>query len=78
MNAELSEKGIAQVHSLLLQCQNMHKTVRDIKVDAVIVSPYTRAMQTCQILFEGYSGPIIVEPLLSEIFRYSCDVVKPV
>ena len=60
-----------------MQCENVKKKIKDVNVNAVIVSPYTRAMQTCSILFAGKDVPIIVEPLLAEIFRYSRDVVEP-
>lgn len=41
-------------------------------------SPYTRALQTAQIIAERLSLPIVLEPLAGERRLYSCDVGSPV
>ena len=39
-----------------------------------MVSPLKRALQTAQIVFGDRNIPIIVIPMLTESFNYSCSV----
>ena len=67
-DAGLTEQGIAQAKAL-------QKELEQLDLDLVIVSPLTRALQTCQnALPSSYTGPIIVLPEIAEICSsyYSC------
>jgi broad specificity phosphatase PhoE len=76
-DAGLTEQGIAQAKAL-------HKELQELELDLVVVSPLTRALQTCQYaLPPSYSGPILVLPEIAEICSsyYSCgqkrSVIQP-
>jgi broad specificity phosphatase PhoE len=76
-DAGLTEQGIAQAKAL-------QKELEELQLDLVVVSPLTRALQTCQnALPSSYSGPILVLPEIAEICStyYSCgqkrNVVQP-
>ena len=76
-DAGLTDQGIAQARAL-------QKQLEDLQLDLVVVSPLTRALQTCQnALPPSYTGPILVLPEIAEICssHYSCgqkrSVVQP-
>jgi probable phosphoglycerate mutase len=76
-DAGLTEQGIAQARAL-------QKELEASELDLVVVSPLTRALQTCQnALPASYSGPILVLPEIAEICssHYSCgqkrNVIQP-
>jgi broad specificity phosphatase PhoE len=68
-DARLTETGHDQVRTT-------RERLRDIAVDLVITSPFTRALQTTAGLFDGHpSAPkIIVEALHRERLESSCDI----
>lgn len=45
-----------------------------LQPDIVLVSPLERTLETCWNLFGGRDVPVIVEPVLAEAFRSSCDL----
>ena len=76
-DAGLTEQGIAQAKAL-------QKELELSELDLVVVSPLTRALQTCQnALPPSYSGPILVLPDIAEVCSsyYSCgqkrSIVQP-
>ena len=76
-DAGLTEQGIAQARAL-------QKELEELQLELVVVSPLTRALQTCQnALPPSYSGPILVLPDITEVCSsyYSCgqkrSVVQP-
>jgi broad specificity phosphatase PhoE len=76
-DAGLTEQGIAQARAL-------QKQLEELQLDLVVVSPLTRALQTCQnALPPSYSGPILVLSEIAEICSsyYSCgqkrSVIQP-
>ena len=76
-DAGLTEQGIAQARAL-------QKELEELQLELVVVSPLTRALQTCQnALPPSYSGPILVLPDIAEVCSsyYSCgrkrSVVQP-
>ncbi|CAF0776876.1 unnamed protein product [Adineta steineri] len=76
-DAGLTEQGIAQARAL-------QKELDALQLDLVVVSPLTRALQTCQnALPPSYSGPILVLSEIAEICSsyYSCgqkrSIVQP-
>lgn len=48
------------------------------KIDLILTSPYTRALETAQIVASVKKVPVLVEPLVSEYRQYSCDYGSPV
>ncbi|CAF1443600.1 unnamed protein product [Rotaria sordida] len=67
-DAGLTEQGFAQARAL-------QKELEELQIELVVVSPLTRALQTCQTaLPSSYSGPILVLPEIAEICssHYSC------
>jgi broad specificity phosphatase PhoE len=71
IDAQLSYHGIHQ-------CTDTKQKMSSIDVDAIIVSPQIRALETCRRVFEGKKIPVIVEPDLTEVLRYSCDISIPI
>ena len=76
-DAGLTQQGIAQARAL-------QKELEATQLDLVVVSPLTRALETCQnALPPSYSGPVIVLPSIAEVCssHYSCgqkrSVVQP-
>jgi broad specificity phosphatase PhoE len=43
----------------------------------IIVSPYTRALQTVATLARGLGLPVSVNPIVRERFAFSCDIGTP-
>ncbi|CAM2712343.1 unnamed protein product [Rotaria socialis] len=76
-DAGLTEQGISQARAL-------HKELEELEIELAVVSPLTRALQTCQnALPPSYDGPIIVLPEIAEVCssHYSCgqkrSVIQP-
>ena len=70
----LSKQGVAQARAL-------QKELEELQIDLVVVSPLTRALQTCQnALPPSYSGPVIVLSEIAEICSsyYSCGQKRSV
>lgn len=45
-----------------------------LEPDVILVSPLERTLETCSRVFKDRNIPVIVEPVLSEAFRTSCDI----
>ena len=48
------------------------------KISRVIVSPYTRALQTAAPIVAALGLPVHVTPLIRERFHFSCDIGTPI
>lgn len=73
-DAGLTEQGIAQAQAL-------HRELERLELDLAVVSPLTRALQTCQnALPPSYTGPILVLPEITEVCssHYSCGQKRSV
>lgn len=46
-------------------------------IERIIVSPYTRALQTAGPVAAALSAPVIVDPLVRERFAFACDIGSP-
>ncbi len=44
----------------------------------IIVSPYTRALQTAAPIAERLNVPVIINPIVRERYAFSCDIGSPV
>lgn len=47
------------------------------KVELILASPYTRALESATIAASLLNVPIVVEPLVGEYRQYSCDFGSP-
>ncbi len=68
---KLTELGEAQADAAAEALQN--ETIRRI-----IVSPYTRALQTAAPIAARLGVPVIVNPIVRERYAFSCDIGSPV
>jgi len=64
---KLTEEGRQQARAAAV-------TLRDAGLDALIASPYTRALETAEIVAEALDLPITVEPLVGERAAFVCDL----
>ena len=46
-------------------------------IQRIIVSPYTRALQTACPVAEALGLPLIVDPIVRERYAFACDVGSP-
>lgn len=65
----LTEDGRAQVAAAAASLD-----AKDIGIARIIASPYTRALQSAEILADVFDAPIVVEPLVRERFAWICDI----
>ena len=69
LDPHLTEAGRAQVREAALALQRS-----DQPVARLLTSPYTRALQTAEILAGVLKVPVDVEPLVREHAKFQCDV----
>ena len=67
---ELTDEGRDQIHSAaeILKGKNINK---------ILVSPYTRTLQTAEIVAKVLKLPIEIESLVREHAFFSCDIGSP-
>ena len=46
-------------------------------IERIVVSPYTRALQTAHPVAEALNLPVIIDPIVRERFAYACDIGSP-
>jgi len=63
----LTEAGRAQARAL-------GPVLRAFGVARLMVSPYTRALETAALLRESHDVPVTIEPLVRERAAFSCDI----
>lgn len=54
------------------------ETLRPLRIERLITSPYARALETAGIIAEQLSLPILVEAMVAERFCFTCDIGSPV
>jgi glucosyl-3-phosphoglycerate phosphatase len=69
LDPHLTEAGRAQVRDAALALQKSERPVARL-----LSSPYTRALQTAEILADVLKVPVDIEPLVREHAMYQCDV----
>ncbi len=69
LDPQLTEAGRAQVRDAALKLQRSERPVARL-----LTSPYTRALQTAEILADVLKVPVDLEPLVREHAMYQCDV----
>lgn len=60
-----------------LQAQDAATALIRMQISRIIVSPYTRALETAQELSGQFGVPVTVEPLVRERFAFTCDIGSP-
>ena len=66
---QLTSEGRAQVRQAALALQRAERPIRRL-----LTSPYTRALQTAEIIAGILKLPIDVEPLVREHAKFHCDI----
>jgi broad specificity phosphatase PhoE len=56
------------------QAREAAAQLRDQGIERIIVSPYTRALQTVQPVAEALNLPVTIDPVVRERYAYACDV----
>jgi len=72
LDARLTDKGIKQ-------CITAKETLlADVKPELVVVSPFTRTLQTAHLMFAGKDIPFMVHHLCQERWgKFTCDKRRP-
>jgi broad specificity phosphatase PhoE len=52
--------------------------LKDSGIARIIVSPYTRALQTAEPIAQALRVPVIINPIVRERYAFSCDIGSPV
>jgi broad specificity phosphatase PhoE len=56
------------------QAQDAARQLADQGIQHIIVSPYTRALQTVQPVAAALGVPVTIDPIVRERFAFACDV----
>ncbi|HUT49336.1 MAG TPA: histidine phosphatase family protein [Alphaproteobacteria bacterium] len=67
---KLTDTGRAQARAL-------GPVLRALGVARLLVSPYTRTLETAALLRESHDVPVTIEPIVRERAAFSCDVGSP-
>ncbi|MGH7080009.1 MAG: histidine phosphatase family protein [Acetobacteraceae bacterium] len=59
------------------QVQDAAAALAEVPISRIIVSPYTRAIETAEKLAALLTVPITIEPLIRERFAFTCDIGSP-
>ena len=70
VDPKLTELG----HQQALQAA---EALRQEKAARIIVSPYTRTLQTAAYLAERLNVPLLINPMVRERFAFACDIGSP-
>ena len=74
MDARLTNKGIGQC----IKVRNEILSEGTKKPELIVVSPFTRTLQTAHIIFCGSGVPFLVHNLCRERWgKYTCDKLRP-
>ena len=60
-----------------LQARRAAEALKGERVTRIIVSPYTRALQTAGYAARALGAPVFVNPVVRERFAFSCDIGTP-
>jgi glucosyl-3-phosphoglycerate phosphatase len=70
VDPQLTDLGHAQAHEAA-------RGLADQGIERIIVSPYTRALQTAGPVARALGVPVIVDPIVRERFAFACDIGSP-
>ncbi|MGE4048813.1 MAG: histidine phosphatase family protein [Acetobacteraceae bacterium] len=74
------DPGIIDPHLTPLgeeQAVEAARVLRSERIARIIVSPYTRAMQTAAPIARLLSVPVLINPIVRERYAFACDVGTP-
>jgi broad specificity phosphatase PhoE len=60
-----------------VQANQAAAALADQGIERIIVSPYTRALQTAGPVARALGVPVIVDPIVRERFAFACDIGSP-
>ncbi len=60
------------------QAAHAAAALADAGITRIIVSPYTRALQTAAPIARALQVPVLVNPVIRERYHFSCDIGTPV
>ncbi len=60
-----------------IQANEAARALSDQGIERIIVSPYTRALQTAGPVASALGVPVIVNPIVRERFAFACDIGSP-
>jgi broad specificity phosphatase PhoE len=69
-DAPLTPEGRAQANRAA-------QALADMGIARIVVSPYTRALQTAAPIAEALAVPVLVNPIIRERYHFSCDIGTP-
>lgn len=70
VDPRLTELGHTQAHEAAQQLEGQG-------IERIIVSPYTRALQTAHPVAAALSLPLTVDPIVRERYAFACDIGSP-
>ena len=56
------------------QAEEAAQQLRDQGIERIIVSPYTRALQTARPVAAALGLPITIDPIVRERYAFACDI----
>jgi broad specificity phosphatase PhoE len=59
------------------QAQAAARELADQAISRIIVSPYTRALQTAHPIAQAFGIPVTIDPIVRERYAFACDVGSP-
>jgi broad specificity phosphatase PhoE len=76
VDPRLTDLGHAQAQAAA-QALGAKRALAAERIERIVVSPYTRTLQTAAPVAEVLGLPLIVEPLVRERFAFACDIGSP-
>jgi broad specificity phosphatase PhoE len=59
------------------QAQEAAGQLADQGIERIIVSPYTRTLQTARPVIEALGVPVTIDPIVRERYAFACDIGTP-
>ncbi len=59
------------------QAQDAAEQLRGQGIERIIVSPYTRALQTAHPVAAALGVPVVIDPIVRERYAFACDIGTP-
>lgn len=59
------------------QAEAAAETLRHERIGRIIVSPYTRALQTAAPIARALNAPVFINPIVRERYKFACDIGSP-
>ncbi len=59
------------------QAEDAARQLTHQELRRIVVSPYTRALQTARPIAAALGLPVVIDPIVRERFAYACDIGSP-